>query len=189
MFQFSGFATISCSLQLHRLPHSDTGGSRVVCTSPPFFAAYHVLRRLREPRHPPCALISLPSLHLIVTYRHTVVFLSLSPLFRSLLSWLDYPPQLFFASLFLPVLSMNFLSPSIPFHATPHSVENALIAEEHNGNINRTRTNAASFETAPPNGLMFCLYPVSCVRFLQHPPSRTTSAKSCGGSGIRTQDP
>jgi hypothetical protein len=56
----------SCSLQLHRFPHSDIGGSRVVCTSPPLFAAYHVLRRLREPRHPPCALGSLPSLRLSV---------------------------------------------------------------------------------------------------------------------------
>ena len=35
----------------------------VVCTSPRIFAAYHVLRRLREPRHPPYALISLPSLN------------------------------------------------------------------------------------------------------------------------------
>ena len=53
----------SCSLQLHRFPHSDIHGSRVVCTSPWLFAAYHVLRRLREPRHPPYALISLPSLY------------------------------------------------------------------------------------------------------------------------------
>lgn len=45
------------SLQLYGLPHSDTCGSIVVCTSPQIFAAYHVLRRLREPRHPPCALI------------------------------------------------------------------------------------------------------------------------------------
>ena len=29
----------------------------VVCTSPQLFAAYHVLRRLWEPRHPPYALI------------------------------------------------------------------------------------------------------------------------------------
>ena len=31
-------------------------GSRVICTSPWLIAAYHVLHRLREPRHPPCAL-------------------------------------------------------------------------------------------------------------------------------------
>lgn len=27
-----------------------------MCRSPQLFAAYHVLRRLREPRHPPSAL-------------------------------------------------------------------------------------------------------------------------------------
>ena len=31
-------------------------GSRVICTSPVLIAAYHVLLRLREPRHPPVAL-------------------------------------------------------------------------------------------------------------------------------------
>ena len=38
------------------LPHSDIRGSKVICTSPRLFAAYHVLHRLREPRHPPSAL-------------------------------------------------------------------------------------------------------------------------------------
>ena len=40
-------------------PHSDIHGSRVICTSPWLFAAYHVFRRLLVPRHPPCALIRL----------------------------------------------------------------------------------------------------------------------------------
>ena len=38
------------------LPHSDIRGSRDICSSPRLFAAYHVLLRLREPRHPPFAL-------------------------------------------------------------------------------------------------------------------------------------
>ena len=38
------------------LPHSDIPGSGDICSSPGLFAAYHVLRRLREPRHPPSAL-------------------------------------------------------------------------------------------------------------------------------------
>ena len=38
------------------LPHSEIHGSKVVCTSPWLIAAYHVFRRLPEPRHPPCAL-------------------------------------------------------------------------------------------------------------------------------------
>ena len=41
------------------LPHSEILGSKVVCTSPRLIAAYHVLRRLSVPRHPPYALISL----------------------------------------------------------------------------------------------------------------------------------
>ena len=42
-------------------PHSDIDGSRDVCSSPSLFAAYHVLPRLCAPRHPPCALGSLPT--------------------------------------------------------------------------------------------------------------------------------
>ena len=38
------------------LPHSEIPGSKVVCTSPRLFAAYHVLHRLLVPRHPPYAL-------------------------------------------------------------------------------------------------------------------------------------
>lgn len=38
------------------LPHSEIFGSRVICTFPKLIAAYHVLHRLREPRHPPSAL-------------------------------------------------------------------------------------------------------------------------------------
>ena len=37
-------------------PHSEIPGSKVICTYPRLIAAYHVLHRLREPRHPPCAL-------------------------------------------------------------------------------------------------------------------------------------
>src|SRR5690348_17223392 len=44
------------------LPHSEILGSRPVCSSPRLIAAYHVLRRLPVPRHPPCALTRLISL-------------------------------------------------------------------------------------------------------------------------------
>ena len=43
-------------LQSIGLPHSEIPGSGVICTSPGLIAAYHVLLRLREPRHPPVAL-------------------------------------------------------------------------------------------------------------------------------------
>ncbi len=47
-------------LQPGGLPHSDTRGSMGMCPSPRIFAACRVLRRLWEPRHPPCALNHLP---------------------------------------------------------------------------------------------------------------------------------
>ena len=37
-------------------PHSEITGSSLICRSPALIAAYHVLHRLREPRHPPCTL-------------------------------------------------------------------------------------------------------------------------------------
>ena len=59
MFQFPAFALRYCIvtvLQTAGLSHSEILGSRVICTYPRLIAAYHVLHRLREPRHPPCAL-------------------------------------------------------------------------------------------------------------------------------------
>ena len=47
-------------LQGTGLSHSEIRGSKVICTSPRLIAAYHVLHRLREPRHPPCALAYFP---------------------------------------------------------------------------------------------------------------------------------
>ena len=59
MFQFPAFALCFCIvtvLQTAGLSHSEILGSKVICTYPRLIAAYHVLHRLREPRHPPCAL-------------------------------------------------------------------------------------------------------------------------------------
>ena len=39
-----------------------------ICTSPKLIAAYHVLHRLREPRHPPCALF-----YFLYSFTHTTV--------------------------------------------------------------------------------------------------------------------
>ena len=44
------------TLQVIGLSHSEISGSKVICTYPELIAAYHVLHRLREPRHPPDAL-------------------------------------------------------------------------------------------------------------------------------------
>ena len=60
MFQFPAFAPRfprGVGIAPDGLPHSDIRGSRCICHSPRLFAACHVLLRLREPRHPPCALL------------------------------------------------------------------------------------------------------------------------------------
>ena len=60
MFQFPAFASLHIvkitGLQPAGLSHSEIPGSMVICTYPELIAAYHVLHRLREPRHPPDAL-------------------------------------------------------------------------------------------------------------------------------------
>ena len=43
-------------LQHIGLPHSEISGSKCMCHSPKLIAAYHVLHRLSNPRHPPHAL-------------------------------------------------------------------------------------------------------------------------------------
>lgn len=66
MFQFRRFPTHGYLIH-HALPevssggfpHSDISGSKLACSSPKLFAAYHVLHRLIVPRHPSCALSSL----------------------------------------------------------------------------------------------------------------------------------
>ena len=52
------------------LPHSDICGSQCICHSPQLFAACHVLLRLREPRHPPCALSRSVNIFNFTSIRH-----------------------------------------------------------------------------------------------------------------------
>ena len=66
MFQFPwltfdhyGFMVECSGITRNGLPHSDIPGLKVVCTYPRLIAAYHVLHRLQEPRHPPDTLSSL----------------------------------------------------------------------------------------------------------------------------------
>ena len=60
MFQFPPLASLPnvmmTALHADGLSHSEIPGSEVICTYPGLIAAYHVLHRLHEPRHPPCAL-------------------------------------------------------------------------------------------------------------------------------------
>ena len=82
MFQFPPFASIIiiwiAGLQPAGLSHSEIPGSKVICTYPGLIAAYHVLHRLREPRHPPCALTCFRHNECAGTYisRHSLLILS-----------------------------------------------------------------------------------------------------------------
>ena len=63
MFQFPGFASAivaDAGVASGGLPHSDIRDSMDICSYSRLFAACHVLLRLREPRHPSCALLSFP---------------------------------------------------------------------------------------------------------------------------------
>ena len=82
MVHFPGFALRTLCVQVTvtwffqaGFPHSDIPGSRLVCSSPRLFAAYHVLLRLPVPRHPLYALRSL-TIHL----RHQRSALSSQPI-------------------------------------------------------------------------------------------------------------
>ena len=61
MFQFPRFAShridAMSAVRADGLSHSEIRGSQAICALPRLIAAYHVLHRLREPRHPPCALL------------------------------------------------------------------------------------------------------------------------------------
>ena len=73
MFQFPGLASVSkrmTYLQYAGFSHSDTPWSMAVCASHGIFAAYRVLRRLREPRHPPYALVHFCLINTLTSY-HT----------------------------------------------------------------------------------------------------------------------
>ena len=75
MFQFGRFALIVTCLQHAGFPHSEIFGLIRICQYPKLIAAYHVLHRLREPRHPPCTLYYfLPLLRLL---RRKVCFFAL----------------------------------------------------------------------------------------------------------------
>ena len=62
MFQFPGLSSPRLCVQrgdmhtaVHGFAHSETPGSKDVCSSPGIIAACRVLHRLPVPRHPPCA--------------------------------------------------------------------------------------------------------------------------------------
>jgi hypothetical protein len=107
MFQFPAFAfRLHGISRLHRdgFPHSEIPGSKVICTFPELIAAYHVLLRLWEPRHPPYALITFLNIILLLLHYYFIQHVKelLSQLrnivqnngvepFSTFISWLSAP--------------------------------------------------------------------------------------------------
>ena len=76
---FSSQGSLSClawvtGLQPDGLPHSEICGSKVICTYPQLIAAYHVLHRLPEPRHPPMCPFLLSPYRLIFNISSAYTF-------------------------------------------------------------------------------------------------------------------
>ena len=84
-----------------------------ICPLPRLFAAYHVLRRLREPRHPPCALVY--SVYLRYALRHLTAegsFLFVSPLPDTASSLTPKGPAACGARCFLVLCRFSLLRPA-----------------------------------------------------------------------------
>ena len=121
-------------------------------------------RSLPRPSSPPGAKASpmrpyFASISLRYNIRRTrCFFLSTSWAF---FLWLNYLTLLllnFFASLFLPALSMNFLFPYTHFQIATQALIRSILVEGYNGNMNWSRSNVGSFEPTPPSGLMSSVY-------------------------------
>ena len=143
MFQFPAFPcaayVFSCAyrgIARGGFPHSDIPGSRPVCGSPRLFAAYHVLRRLPAPRHPPCALRSLTN------YFSNRLFARLLSLVSLQLSFLArYPLVVFPFALFLFTSPFHSLSSLFPMRL-PKSIARSILRNcgQIVGGDDRTRT-------------------------------------------------
>jgi hypothetical protein len=59
-FEYYAFSIVGCPIRKCR-------DISLVCSSPCLIAAYHVLRRLSDPRHPPCALIRFKNFQFLNT--------------------------------------------------------------------------------------------------------------------------
>ena len=75
MFQFSGLAFLSeCYVfNIAGCPIRRFRDVILVCSSPGLIAAYHVLHRLSEPRHPPYALMCFKIFEIVFCYPTSVI--------------------------------------------------------------------------------------------------------------------
>jgi hypothetical protein len=80
-------------LQRTGLPHSEISGSKRICRFPKLIAACHVLLRLWEPRHPPCALSNFLNLLIKIDALLSVKFVNyFLPICQWTLLWKTLQP-------------------------------------------------------------------------------------------------
>ena len=72
-FSSRGWLSFECyTFSVTGCPIRRSGNIMLVCSSSRLIAAYHVLHRLSDPRHPPCALNCFKNLVLIYCYTNIV---------------------------------------------------------------------------------------------------------------------
>ena len=117
-FSSAGLRIYATSLQLVRFPHSEIRGSIHICWSPRLIAAYHVLHRLWEPRHPPCTLSYFLLRYRLLLGMYAFLVSHWSLVIKSLVLLLmtndiatnDAPTVVFSFNLLLPICQRTFLS-------------------------------------------------------------------------------
>ena len=75
MFQFSALALLSewYTFSITGCPIRKSSDLTLVCSSPKLIAAYHVLHRLIDPRHPPYALICFKKVYSVLDKYHKLI--------------------------------------------------------------------------------------------------------------------
>ena len=120
------------------LLHSDIPGSKLDCSSPRLFAAYHVLHRLSMPRHPSCALSSLTTRKIKISLCSQLSFFFCGNFFKTLL---------FFDCQSTPRIHRGSMKTSLEVSSTSCRFElvGVLGFEPRTSSLSGTRSNQLSY--------------------------------------------
>ena len=108
MFQFTGLAHLAVQYIFNVLgcPIRKSSDIMLVCSSPKLIAAYHVLHRLSEPRHPPYALCCFKKVRNCSSVTTTLLFLDLQLMFSQYVKELIFFPPVHQVSKSLQMLRL-----------------------------------------------------------------------------------
>ena len=151
------------------LLHSDIPGSKLDCSSPRLFAAYHVLHRLSMPRHPSCALSSLTTRKIKISLCSQLSFFFAVISSRHYFSSIVNQPRDLIAA--YENLSRGIIRSSCRFELV-----GVLGFEPRTSSLSGTRSNQLSYTPiSPQNGFPFAH---GARESLREPPF-------CGGPALR----